>query len=75
MEDLDGFLEERLASAIARHHVPGAVLGVLSSGQVSVAAAGTTRLKQGVPVTPSTIFQMGSVTKLYTATLVIREWS
>jgi len=52
--------------------VPGAVLGVLHEGEVVEAATGVTDLTTGIPTTARTLFQIGSITKLYTATLVMQ---
>jgi CubicO group peptidase (beta-lactamase class C family) len=51
--------------------VPGATLGVLDGDEVSVVAAGTANRNTGVEVTPDTLFQIGSITKVWTATLVM----
>jgi CubicO group peptidase (beta-lactamase class C family) len=65
-------LHERLAELIERHEVPGASLAVLADGQVATAAAGVLNLDTGVEATDDSLFQIGSVTKLYTATLVMQ---
>jgi CubicO group peptidase (beta-lactamase class C family) len=65
-------LEERLGDLIARHEVPGASIAVLADGRVSTAAAGVLNLGTGVEATEDSLFQIGSITKLYTATLVMQ---
>jgi CubicO group peptidase (beta-lactamase class C family) len=50
--------------------VPGAACGLLLGDEVEVATCGVVNVATGVPVTPATLFQIGSVTKVYTATLV-----
>ncbi|HYY12217.1 MAG TPA: serine hydrolase domain-containing protein, partial [Kineosporiaceae bacterium] len=66
-------LADRLSAALARTGVPGASIGVRAGDEVVTAAAGTTRLDaDGVPVTPGTLFLVGSVTKLWTAALVLQ---
>jgi CubicO group peptidase (beta-lactamase class C family) len=63
-----------LAAAVhgeaARHNVPGIAIGVLSGGQVTTAVAGFANLQAKRAVTPNTLFQMGSISKVFTATLV-----
>jgi CubicO group peptidase (beta-lactamase class C family) len=65
-------LDDRLADLVAAHRVPGAACGVLLDGEVHVATAGVTNVDTGAPVIPGTLFQLGSITKLYTTTLVMQ---
>jgi CubicO group peptidase (beta-lactamase class C family) len=65
-------VQARLAELIERHHVPGAVLGVLLDGATSVTAAGVLNVETGVRATPDSLFQIGSITKVYTATLALQ---
>ncbi|MEV7623580.1 serine hydrolase domain-containing protein [Actinoplanes sp. NPDC089786] len=62
----------RLAELAALHHVPGAALGILKDGEVAEAAYGVTNLRTDVPVTTDTLFQLGSISKVWTATLVMQ---
>jgi CubicO group peptidase (beta-lactamase class C family) len=64
-----------LAEIAASHGVPGAVCGVLLGGETAVAAHGVANVATGVEVTPDTLFQIGSLTKLYTTTLVMQAHS
>jgi CubicO group peptidase (beta-lactamase class C family) len=66
--DLTALLREHAA----RHSVPGAVIGVLRQGTLSVAAYGVTDVRTGEPVTPETPFSPGSLTKSMVATVVAR---
>lgn len=68
---LDGLLAE-LADA---HGVPGAACGVLVGDETEIATCGITNTTTGVPVTPATLFQIGSISKLYTASLVMQAVS
>jgi CubicO group peptidase (beta-lactamase class C family) len=52
---------------LARYGIPGAVLGILHNGQISVEAAGVADVTTGEPVTTGTVFQCGSMTKTWTA--------
>ncbi|MGH9230598.1 MAG: serine hydrolase domain-containing protein [Acidimicrobiales bacterium] len=63
-------LEDLLAELGTRHGVPGAVCGVLSGDRTTVATWGVANTATGVEVTPDTLFQLGSLTKLYTTTLL-----
>lgn len=64
-------LQKRLEALIAEHKIPGATLGVLEGEDVSLFAAGLTNKNTGVEVTDDTLFQIGSITKVWTATLVM----
>jgi CubicO group peptidase (beta-lactamase class C family) len=55
-----------------RHGVPGAVAGVALGADEVVVASGTANATTGVEATPDTLFQIGSITKLYTATLLMQ---
>ncbi|MEH1101550.1 amino acid adenylation domain-containing protein [Micromonospora sp. CPCC 205561] len=53
---------------LAAHRVPGASLALLADGElVEVRAAGHLAAGGGAPVTPATLFQVGSVSKLVAA--------
>ena len=66
---------ERLSAALARkmeeHGVPGAALGVLDKGTIATRGFGITSLDNPLPVTEDTLFQAGSITKTFTATLIL----
>ncbi|MEU0316467.1 serine hydrolase domain-containing protein [Nocardioides sp. NPDC006273] len=66
------FLQESFADLVAEHGVPGASIAVLAGDQVITAAAGTTSLATGVEVDTETVFQIGSITKVWTTTLVMQ---
>jgi CubicO group peptidase (beta-lactamase class C family) len=65
-------LSERIATAIATHDVPGAAIAVGYGGALATAAAGVVNRNTGVPATPDTVFQIGSVTKVWTAVQVMQ---
>lgn len=70
--DAARFLQESFAELVAEHGVPGASIAVLAGDQVITAAAGTTSLATGVEVDTDTVFQIGSITKVWTTTLVMQ---
>ena len=55
-----------------KHAVPGASLAVLADGEISTAVTGVTHVESQAPVGVNTLFQIGSTTKTYTATLVMQ---
>lgn len=65
-------LERRLADLVAKHGVPAASVAVYADGETVRAAVGTLNMGTGVEATADSVFQIGSVTKAYTATLVLR---
>lgn len=52
--------------------IPGLALGVSASGQEWTAGLGVTSLEHPLPVTPETLFQVGSITKTVLATAALR---
>jgi CubicO group peptidase (beta-lactamase class C family) len=68
LSDLQGELE----SALAEAGTPGAVFGVWRDGDTATFATGLLNTRTGVEVTPDSVFQIGSITKLFTATLVMQ---
>ena len=65
-------MQERLEAVLAEHKVPGAVLGILQDGKVTAYATGIANANTGVEVTDDTLFQIGSISKVWTATLIMQ---
>lgn len=63
---------EQAASELNRLPIPGAVIGVLHGERQLFAAFGVTSRDHPLPVTEDTLFQIGSITKTYVATAVMR---
>ena len=61
----------RLGELIEAYGVPGASLAVWHDGALTEHAAGVLNLATGVEATPDSLFQIGSVTKLWTATQIM----
>ena len=66
--DLPGVVRAEMA----RWAVPGMTVGVLRDGEVSVYGFGVANVSTGAPVAPGTIFQIGSISKVFLATLLMR---
>ncbi len=75
MKSLDQELEglgTRFAELADRYHVPGATLAVLRGDEISEFAAGVLNRRTGVETTVDSLFQIGSITKVYTTTLIVQ---
>jgi CubicO group peptidase (beta-lactamase class C family) len=72
LHDVRAWLDERLPSLLQKHDVPGAAWAVLQGGQVVDGAAGLLSKATGVEATADSVFQIGSITKLWTGTLVMQ---
>ncbi|MFF1823610.1 serine hydrolase [Kribbella sp. NPDC058245] len=64
--------QRRLTTLAAKHGVPGATLGILRGDELVQAATGVLNKKTGVEVTTDSLFQIGSITKVWTTTLVMQ---
>jgi CubicO group peptidase (beta-lactamase class C family) len=65
-------LQTWLDEAAARHGIPGAAVAVGHGDDLAEAATGVISRDTGVATTPQTLFQIGSVAKVWTATLVMQ---
>lgn len=54
-----------------RWGVPGAAIGILRDGEAAFASFGVASLETQQPVTPETLFRVASISKPFTATLVM----
>ena len=67
---------ERVAQAMHAKmkelRVPGVALGVLTDGEVRTRAFGVTNVDHPLPVTDDSLFQIGSISKTFTATAIMR---
>lgn len=72
--ELATFLDEFFAQALKEHHIAGAAIAVVKDGALFFAKGyGYADVEQGIPVDPEqTIFQIGSVGKLFTWTAVMQ---
>jgi CubicO group peptidase (beta-lactamase class C family) len=64
--------QERLEVLAQKHGVVGATLAIQQGEETAEAATGVLNLRTGQPVTPDSVFQQGSITKVWTATLVMQ---
>jgi len=72
VHDIGDWLGESLEGLLAEHGVPGASVAVEHHGTRVTRVAGLLHRGTGAPVLADSIFQIGSVTKVWTATLVMQ---
>jgi len=62
-------IDRFVAAEMARMHIPGVSLAVVRAGKViKTGGYGMADLENGIPVTPETVFKIGSVSKQFLAT-------
>lgn len=66
------YWQKRLNELCKTNDVPGASLAVLIGGQIHKLACGLLHLGTGVEATSDSLFQIGSISKVYTAALVMQ---
>jgi CubicO group peptidase (beta-lactamase class C family) len=65
-------LESVLLKELKETNTPGAAVAVVSGDRVVFAKGyGVSNIENGAPVTPDILFRIGSVTKMFTATLLV----
>ncbi|MFZ2015039.1 MAG: serine hydrolase [Nocardioides sp.] len=75
---VEGHWQRRLSAIATKAGVPGAQLGILRVGsdgapdQLVRGATGVLHAGTGVPTTVDAVFQIGSITKVWTATVIMR---
>ncbi|MEY9942095.1 serine hydrolase domain-containing protein [Streptacidiphilus sp. MAP5-3] len=65
-------LDARIEAAMAAYAIPGAAVGVLLGDREYVRGYGVTNVDHPVPVDADTLFRVGSTTKTFTGTAVMR---
>lgn len=66
------WLPARLRELLAHYDIPGGAVAVIQDGELTEAAAGLANIRAGVTATSDTLFLIGSITKVYTTTLVMQ---
>jgi CubicO group peptidase (beta-lactamase class C family) len=65
-------LSEVVAATATKFRIPGVAVGVWADGQETYACHGVTSVDNPLPVDRDTLYVLGSVTKTYTATALMR---
>ena len=73
VSDFESELREHVDAERERLHVPGVAVGVIHGDDEWYAGFGVTNVDAPAPVDEATLFQIGSNTKTYVATAVMRE--
>ncbi len=69
---LQSELRDVVVPLLQRWKVPGIAIATWDDGKFEEAAFGKANLESGQDVTPGTLFQIGSITKVFTATAVMQ---
>ncbi|MFD8495591.1 serine hydrolase domain-containing protein [Amycolatopsis sp. NPDC059657] len=72
LQEIGTWLESRLPALLAENKVPGAAVAVYAGGEIVEAAAGVLNRNTGVETTTDSVFQIGSITKVWTTTLAMQ---
>jgi CubicO group peptidase (beta-lactamase class C family) len=68
----DQSLDDVVGEAMAEWRIPGVTVAILHDGEVETHGYGVISLETDYPTRPDTLFQVGSNSKVFTATLVMR---
>lgn len=72
LDEIGAWLRHRLTDLLAENRVPGAAVAVRAGDETVDAAAGVLSTATGVEATVDSLFQIGSITKVLTATLAMQ---
>jgi CubicO group peptidase (beta-lactamase class C family) len=72
LNEVSDWIAENLPALIEKYDVPAASVGVLADGDVVDHASGILSMSTGVEATTDSVFQIGSITKLWTSSLVLQ---
>ena len=65
-------IDDLVRAAMAKDHIPGVAVGVIKDSRLVVARGyGIANLETGTPVTPDTVFRIGSMSKAFTAAAIL----
>jgi CubicO group peptidase (beta-lactamase class C family) len=65
-------LRTKVRAGMKKHKIPGVALGIVHRGKTHLICEGITNITNPQPVTPETLFQIGSTTKTMTGTVIMQ---
>jgi CubicO group peptidase (beta-lactamase class C family) len=73
-QDFENFCDDFFLERMKKYHIPGAALGLVQNGELLFSKGyGYADLERQIPVRPNkTIFRVGSVSKVFTATAIMQ---
>lgn len=72
LNEIGSWVRENLPAMLAEAHIPAASVAILADGEIFTAAAGILNRNTGVEADEDSVFQIGSITKTWTATLIMQ---
>lgn len=72
LNEIGSWVQENLPTLLADAHIPAASVAILSGGEIFTAATGILNGNTGVEADEDSVFQIGSITKTWTATLIMQ---
>ena len=68
-DEIKNITDMTISQAMEKNQIPGVAVAIVHNGQIYLFNYGLSDIEQKKPVTDSTIFEIGSVSKTFTATL------
>jgi CubicO group peptidase (beta-lactamase class C family) len=65
-------IAQKIVSEMKRLQVPGVAIGIWNKGKEYAEGFGITSVEHSLPVTADTLFQMGSISKTFTGTMLMQ---
>lgn len=67
--DIEALVNDTIAPLMAEHRIPGMAVALSINGQQHYFNYGLANQEAGIPVTDETLFELGSISKIFTASL------
>jgi CubicO group peptidase (beta-lactamase class C family) len=66
------FIAKKIKTEMRKLQIPGVAIGIYHHGEIHTAGFGVTNVDNPLPITPQTLFPIGSISKTFTALLAMR---